>query len=230
MGMLVQGMENAPDVVRLCYERIVSLDGKKVVLIHDGNFEEYTNFPKYILEKRRLGFISPAHFSDLLRTELLVRHGGIWLDSTVYLTKNELPIFLEESWFFCYQTLKPGTHGLSITVSSWALSSIKNNPILVSVRDILFEYWSDNNKLDDYFLFHHVLSAVLVTQPCLREPILEVCNGTPHLLQSKLHQEFDQDVYDHICNQTSLHKLTHKLNEEFKNNTFFSMLLSMNGK
>lgn len=225
-----QGMENAPDIVKLCYERIIRVEGKRVVLIHDGNFGEYTDFPKHILEKRNLGIISPAHFSDLLRTELLVRHGGIWLDATVYLTNNELPLFLENSWFFCYQTLKPGTHGLSITVSSWALSSVPDNPILITVRDILFEYWRVNEKLDDYFLFHHVLSAVLNTQPDLKREILEVCNGTPHLLQSKLDRIFDHDIYDHICSQTSVHKLTHKLGEEIKDDTFFSMLLSMNGK
>lgn len=44
------------------------------------------------------GIITNTHFSDLLRIELLINHGGLWLDATTYLT-GTLPNYISENDF-----------------------------------------------------------------------------------------------------------------------------------
>ena len=40
--------------------------------------------PGYIVEKWGKGQIPAALFSDLLRLQLLIKYGGMWIDSTVF--------------------------------------------------------------------------------------------------------------------------------------------------
>lgn len=82
-----QGVENAPDIVRLCVRSVMdnfTNDGRRVILLNDDNISDYVTFPDYIMEKYRKGIITRALFSDLLRLELLITHGGTWVDSTVF--------------------------------------------------------------------------------------------------------------------------------------------------
>ncbi|PMO99177.1 hypothetical protein BCS96_10275 [Vibrio breoganii] len=205
-----QGMNNAPDIVKSCYESQIRLEGKEVVLIDNENFKNYTNFPKHIIDKWESGLIPPAHFSDLLRVELLCEHGGIWLDATIYCSEKYLPKYLEESWFFCFQKLKPGSQGSSLLVSSWALSSVKNNPILTLLRSVLYEYWERKNNLADYFMFHHLLSFILQCNPALKNHIKPSCNSIPQILLTKLNEEFDSEMFEHITSLSLIHKTTYR--------------------
>lgn len=94
--MWQQGLEEAPEVVRLCRQSLKnSIDKEiKIIEINDENLEMYIDLPEYILEKYSLGKISRAMFADIVRIRLLATYGGIWLDSTVFVSKK-IP-----EWFF----------------------------------------------------------------------------------------------------------------------------------
>lgn len=216
-----QGIDDAPGIVKKCYSKVTMLDGKKVVLITMDNYLEYTSFPEHILKKWNEGLISPTHFSDLLRVELLTRHGGIWLDSTVFLSSKHLPSYLDYSSFFCYQVLKPGLNGHSIICSSWAMSARENCLLLQIVRDYLYKYWEKEVKLFDYFLFHIVLSAVLIELEETGVRIPRQCNSVPHMLQLEMYDDFSDMRWNEIKSMTSLHKLTYKYDSERVNKNSF---------
>lgn len=73
---------------------------KEVILISYDNLEEYVHFPDYILEKWKKGQITNTHMTDLLRLELLIKYGGMWLDATVYCSSPNIPdYFLIRSYF-----------------------------------------------------------------------------------------------------------------------------------
>ena len=80
---------------------------KDIIVLTSKNFLEYVSFPGYIIDKYKKGFIENAHFSDLLRLELLNTYGGLWIDSTVLVTDkindtffdNELFVFKNLSYF-----------------------------------------------------------------------------------------------------------------------------------
>lgn len=79
----LQGMENAPQIVRDCYASVCYwMKDWKITVITADNMNEYVQFPDYIVRKWKEGVISNTHLSDLLRLELLIRYGGLWIDST----------------------------------------------------------------------------------------------------------------------------------------------------
>ena len=82
----LQGIEQAPEIVRACYNSLKQLTGYRLVVIDNTNWREYVELPGYIVEKWEKGRIPAAMFSDLMRVELLIKYGGTWIDSTVLCT------------------------------------------------------------------------------------------------------------------------------------------------
>lgn len=207
-----QGESSAPELVKLCLKSIKKVKGKRVVVVTKDNYKDFVDLPEYVVEKWKKGIISHAHFSDLLRMELLFKHGGIWLDATVFISSDTLPDYLENSWLFLFQSLKPGADGRAVAMSSWAMSSGPGNPVLALTRGYLFEYWRVNNKLYDYFLFHLVVTSILDLFPEYCARIDKVCNSTPHILQLEMVDDLSNERVEQIMNLTCVHKLTHKQN------------------
>ena len=84
-----QGEKKMPDIVKVCYSSICRhADNHPVILITEKNFQEYATMPDFIMQRLYKREMTITHFSDLLRMNLLKRHGGIWLDSTILLTKD----------------------------------------------------------------------------------------------------------------------------------------------
>lgn len=82
-----QGLDNVPEIVKKCNESIrYYLKEKNIHIITEDNICKYVESPPYILEKFERKIILYAQMSDILRTMLLVKYGGMWLDGTVLLT------------------------------------------------------------------------------------------------------------------------------------------------
>ena len=222
----LQGYNDAPRIVKQCLDSICSVKNIQVNLITSDNLSEYTRLPKIILQKWEQGIITNTHLSDLIRADLLVRHGGIWLDATVYVHEGRLPSELRESWLCLYRTLKPGKDGHAIDLSSWAMSAAPNNPILRLTRDYLFDYWSSNNRLFDYFLFHIALRSSLNFYKQYEKFSFGLCNACPHSLQLNFFQEYDEDKFNSILAQSSIHKLTYKNLEKVGADTMLGKFLN----
>lgn len=212
-----QGMENAPLLVKKCYESVKKkLKGKEIIVITDDNMNDYVKFPKHILEKYEKGIITRTHMTDLLRLELLTQYGGMWLDATVLVSEkiDNIPNFYFESDLFFYQSLKPGRDGHCTYMSSWLMSSKTNNKILLITRDLLYKYWEKNNSMVDYFLLHHFLSIVLDYHEDEWKKIVPKDNATPHILLLRLFDKYDENIWNSMMNGSPFHKLTYKFDKE----------------
>jgi hypothetical protein len=82
------------------------------------------------------------HQSDLLRTQLLIKHGGVWADPTTF------PLIPLEDWllgkmnagyFFFY---KPGRDRI---IANWFIAAEKGNNTLDLLYNSLISYWNSNN-------------------------------------------------------------------------------------
>lgn len=85
----------------------------------------------------RLGL---AHRSDILRTQLLIEHGGVWADATVYVNKpimEWVPDLLEPSGIFMFH--RPGRDR---EISNWFIAAQPGHPILIAVYERLLAFWS----------------------------------------------------------------------------------------
>ena len=216
-----QGFNNITKLGLSCLNSIKkNLQGYNIIIINDTNINKYVNIPKYIMDKYKKGIFSPTHFSDILRLELLNTYGGTWIDSSVLINKFDKRFYDNILFFF-------GTKWEGECVgSSWFITSEKNSPILKTTLDLLYEYWKENDKLYNYFLFHLFFKMACDKYKDDYNKVLFISNRDPHILQSQLPNKFNKSFYDHILDISSVHKLTiHKNDNEYKNNTFYSYII-----
>ena len=228
----LQGMNVAPKVVKKCYESIkLKLTDREIVLITSDNMCDYVEFPDFILEKWKIGQITHTHMTDLLRLELLIKYGGMWIDSTVLCTsrREDIPNYFFDSDLFLYQTLKPGRDGQALPISSWLISAKTNNKILIEARFLCYEYWKKNTEMVDYFLFHDFVAIALEHNEREWKKIIPRDNAAPHMLLLRFFDEYDEETWNAIKQQTPFHKLTYKFSEDQAKiqNSFFNRIMEM---
>lgn len=210
-----QGLEYAPEIVKKCYKSLEkNIKNKKIILITKKNYSEYVTLPEYIVDKYEKNIISQAHFADLIRLELLIKYGGTWIDSTVFCSSDKIPSYMLDSDLFLFKTLKPGLDGHAISISNWFITSQKNNAILELTLLLLYKYWSKNDKLIDYFIFHFFFELACEAYPEIWGKVIPTTNSTPHNLLLNLFESYEEDRLKEIINQSVFHKLTYKFGEE----------------
>ena len=222
----LQGIENAPLLVRKNIEYMrKKLSKYDIRVITEKNFRDFTCIPEDIIKKWKTGIISNTHFSDILRLNLLIHHGGVWIDSTAFVS-DRIPQDIEDAPFFIFKSLKPGCIGKYVTVSSWFISSCRNYPILVDTERMLYRYWEKNNFLTDYFIFHLFLEISMEYHPDLIELIPKYTSDSPHIMLYELFSPFEQEKLDSILSKSFVHKLSVKFSEEnfSKEGTFYRYL------
>lgn len=207
-----QGMEEAPPLVQRCYRSVCKhLKDWEITVVTMQNYQNYISFPPHIVKKWEAGKISLTHLSDLLRLELLIRYGGLWIDATVFCTSDNIPQSILESDLFVYQTLKPGADGHSSLLSNWFIYAHTNNRILGITRTLLYAYWEKKNVLVDYFIFHQFFTLACERCPEAFKRIPPICNSTPHILLLNLFEPYNPIFMEDLNRMTPFHKLSYKL-------------------
>lgn len=228
-----QGMDNAPELVQRCYRSLqMNLPHREIILLTEENYKNYVNLPDYIEEKAAKGIIPKAQFSDLLRLELLIRHGGTWIDSTVFCSGWQIPGYMLDSDLFTFQTLKPGLDGQATCMSNWFMTACTNHPILVLTQALLYEYWKKHDTLLDYFIFHLFFQLAIETYPREWEKVVPFSNAVPHILLLRLFEPYEEETWNAVREMTPFHKLSYKFSPEDaqKPGTYYRMLMDGAGE
>ena len=225
----MQGIEEAPDVVRICLKSLKKyLIDKDIVVLDGSNIHDYVVLPDFINAKHEKGIISHAKFSDLMRLELLIKYGGTWIDSTVLCSDAHYPSELLDSDLFVFQRFRKGTKTFG-GLSNWFITSCTNNIILLILRDLLYEYWRRYDCDVDYFIFHLFFCMIAEYHREEIDNIPKRSNGYPLVLGSRLAEQYDASRYEKLCSYTSFHKLTHKLDRKvYCNGTYYDVLINRN--
>ena len=240
-----QGENNAPPIVKKCMQSVKNFNqDKNIIVLDDESIEKYIEIPEYIKKKYQQKIISKAHFSDYIRTCLLVKYGGIWIDATVLLT-NRIPQEISNQDFFVfknalwYNNKKIPSENLfklflridkdaGLYGSNWFIVSKPNNPILKLQKKLLEQYWFAENNLIYYFLYHLFISKSLIkNSQCKKvfEKMYSLSNKEPHMLQSILKEKYNNEFFEEIKNLSSIHKLTYKFEKIIKN-SFIEYLIN----
>jgi len=206
----LQGMENAPDVCKICYESVTKLD-REIVVVTEKNLGDYVDIPDYIMDLWQEGTITNAHFSDILRAELLVKRGGIWIDSTVFISD---PVgaqkYITDPDLFCFRSVMRDGSSDFITYDSWFLRNARTSGILSDTLNMLEEYWKREHELKHYFLFHlfFTLATWRHPQECASIPIYstEPC----HVMQLEMMNRYNEKRWEQLLGMSPIHKLTYK--------------------
>jgi len=98
-----QGIENAPEVVKICYESLLKYcPQKNIILLSEENLNDYISLPKYVEDKYQQGIISRTHYSDIVRTISLQPTAERGLIRPYYLLRNQIHFILIQT-SFCFR-------------------------------------------------------------------------------------------------------------------------------
>ena len=116
-----------------------------------NNFSEYVDIPDFIIKKYNKGIITPTHFSDILRLELLKKYGGTWIDATMFITDKNLPDYMLNDKLFICQSIED----TAAQIESFFITSESNNKIITMTLELLYKYWEKHNVLIHYLLMFY---------------------------------------------------------------------------
>jgi hypothetical protein len=228
----LQGYDSAPDIVKACISSMKHyMSDAEINIITEDNLSKYVTFPDFILDKYHRGIISKTHFSDLLRLELLINYGGVWIDATVLLTQK-VPDYIFNSQLFVFNIGK-GNNLEPRLASSWFIAAKSQNKILSLTKTLLYKYWEENDYLLNYFTLHYFfrISTEIYNEDWQK---LYHITGNTSILADILFEFFDEEKYKFIKQVCFCQKLTYKFEKqklevpENINNTFYEKIIKEN--
>ena len=203
-----QGEETMPPVVKSCYKSVLrNAEKHPVILITENNITEYVDIPQYIYEKIREKKMTLTHFSDILRENLLYKHGGIWMDATIYMTAS----FSKEMYKYEYYSIKGAFEEWEWT--GFFQAAGKGNVFAKAVSHLFNCYWKEHDCLISYLLIDCFLAVARKHSPAIDQMIKDLPqkDASIFLLNDQyLDKTYDVDEMEALSNKTNLHKLSYK--------------------
>ena len=216
------GVKDAPKIVHICLKSIKKyIPNMEIVLVDKNNVKKYVKLPKHILQKYEKKIICEAHFSDIVRVNLLNKYGGLWLDSTIFLT-GALPRDIFKAEFFAPSLCdinpkkSPGFKYRSLLLPGvfcnyLMYASKPHNYVVECMVAFLNEYWKDRNWAD-YFLFYEFTAVAIEEDKKFFDVIVSMLRNHyyPEQLFLNLNTNLDAPYNQEIWNQIKefpIHKI-----------------------
>lgn len=224
------GIESAPELIKKCYDKLKKTNyNSNIELITDNNISEYIDFPNYILEKYKIGEISKAQFSDILRFSLLSLYGGYWIDATILVTQN-LKSKMQD--FDVFSIKNKNFNKWNISKRRWTSYfwyAKKNNYFIKKVNIFFLSYWKQYDFLIDYFLVDHIINLLYENDKRIKQIIDSIPSSNPEVssLQPLLDSTFQEEDFKSLSKETYLFKLNWKVKfDNTKEKTYWKILFS----
>lgn len=224
-----QGMEQAPEIVRICQTSLRRyLKEREIIVLSDGNIDQYVTFPEHIQQKYHEGKIPQAQYSDLLRLELLTRYGGTWIDATVLCTGSHFPQEILNADLFFFQYIREGNkefHG----ISNWFITASSNQKALLILKEMLYQYHQDYDCTVAYFIFHVFFMMIVKKLPEEVKQMPRVSNKYCFALENHLGDSYDETWLRAMMANCCFHKLNGRLwkEAEGKEDTYLCKIKEM---
>ena len=208
----LQGEDKAPPLVKACFRSIRRHCKQELVVLDEKTIFDYITLPPEIMEKRRAGKIKHAHFADICRVELLYEHGGIWLDSTCFVTEP-IPDWIIEQDFFVYMAGNKVGSPYSYMQNCF-IRSRKGAYLLDAWRAMMLDFWMHENHSFDYFM-HQLLFKTLVQNDLRAKKYFA---KMPHVEQDPTHalwwrygaKPFNKKIFDDVTSGAFFQKTSYK--------------------
>lgn len=206
----LQGECEAPPVVRACVSSVKKwCKNRKVVVLDSSNYREYATLPTCLVEKYESGGVNHAHFSDVLRFELLRKHGGIWIDATCFLTK----VIPDEALKHSFYSLNGAySGGLGWKWTSWFMAAKKGDLLVENMCRFYEAYWARYNSAITYLFLDCWLLALYNHFLAIRENIdrLPDCRGQCYGIIGNWNELYEEESFLKIADACFINKLTYK--------------------
>ena len=228
-----QGEDSMPPIVKVCYQSILKHAGSHPVhLITSENYKDYISFPSQIINNFEKGNITLTHLSDLLRFALLAEYGGLWMDSTLWVT-GDISQYIDDKYLFSLkQSAKDDLYVSNYRWAGYCFGGGKYNIVLTNVRNLLYYYYWEHHSKYNYFILDYIIDLVYNEVPAAKAMIDAIPYNNPDVekLYSCLNQKFNNLEYLHLCKHTAIHKLSWKgkllLKDQSNMPTYYSYLIN----
>ena len=230
----LQGIEEAPYIVQKCIESIKNFYGEQFLLIEEKDIPRLVALPDFIIEKFNNKQISPAHFVDIVRIELLYQYGGFWMDSTNFMT-GRIPQKYIDMDFFMHTASGEYSY---VFIQNYFIRAKRYDPLLYLWKQLLYKYWETENKAVDYF-FAQYLFKLLVTH---NAEAARIFNNMPNIDESGTqllwlrfgNDPFDEEKFKEMCSKSFFQKCSYKKRKNFiqeiKKGSMADYVINHNGK
>lgn len=227
-----QGLDQAPDIVKVCIDSIKKNAGNhRVIILTEDNYKDYVDIPLWVEEKKNKGIITRTNYSDLLRLSLLAKHGGMWIDSTFFCTSPVIDEYFQEP---LWSIKRPDYFHASVASGYFAGYSLACKPCnrfaFITIRDFFLNYWKHNDTMVDYLMVDYMIVLAQKYDKNIEKAFSLIKPNNPRCddLYKVMGEKFDKEKWDELKRNTSLFKLSWKYNyplEKDGKKTFYGMLL-----
>lgn len=151
-----------------------------------------------------------THFSDLLRMNLLKRHGGIWLDSTILLTKDIDSIINTSLPYYSHHHIPNNCNVVKGKWTGFFLACGKGNILPSFILDAFYNYWKNNNRIVTYLFIDYLFALAYKHIPAVSKMVNNIPVKPMSNLSKCLNQEYDKKAMETFYTKYHFHKLTYK--------------------
>lgn len=227
-----QGEQAAPELVKMCIDSIRrNANGAEVVVITKDNFRDYADIPEYIIQKHEKGYVSFAQLSDIMRVFLISKHGGLWLDSTIYVSQPIPEDIFSKPFYSLHTSYKKTPFVQNDRIHCFVLGGTPGSKPFMFERELLSDYWKSRNVIIDYYLLDYSIMFQYFNLEDIKSLIdnLEPTSEGLYELVSLLDKPYDEVRLESVLSANLFSKLI--WNEDWKKTsqgqqTNYSVLLS----
>ena len=230
-----QGEEKAPELVKLCISSMrKNANGAEVIVINKDNYKEWADIPDYIIEKHIKGYISFAQLSDIMRIFLISKHGGLWLDSTIYVSQPIPQTIFHKSFYSLHTKFKRTPFVQNDRIHCFVLGGNPGSKIIQFEKSLLSAYWKTHDVIVDYYLLDYSIMLAYWTFSDVHETIdsLDYTSEGLYQLVEILDAEYSPAMLEQVLSENLFSKLVwnQKHNtEHISKETNYMHLLELNG-
>ena len=212
--------QKTPDIVTACMKSAEKHRGDfRLKVLNLETIGKYSDLPGFVHDRLKDGRMRFAHFSDLLRLNLLKNHGGVWMDPTC-LMFAEIPKYITEQEFFVFLTDRM-THFPYSFMQNFFIRAQKGAFLADIWYRMCIEYWKNESTEIEYFQ-HQLMFKALVEN---NETARALFEKMPHVSEdemmqfigdrhfTKLLEQFDPAEWDRIQKESFIQKTTYRINK-----------------
>ena len=211
----LQGEENMPEVVRICIDSIKQNVPKdySVEFVDNTNLREWVDIPQRIYDLLHAGKLRPAYFSDIVRMRLLSQYGGIWIDSTVFVSAP-IPDDFFEKRLYSIQAKDEEHRSEDLyygALTSFLIGGSNQCPLFDFLYNFFITYSNKHWILIDGHLINIAFRIAYENNiGGIREDInnIGVNNANRNLLFLEINKPFNEEQWVELTN----HQIFHKMN------------------
>ncbi|WP_044470310.1 capsular polysaccharide synthesis protein [Mannheimia massilioguelmaensis] len=203
--------DKLPPIVSLCRESLkkyISTDKFDLIILNSESYKEWTDFRKEQIKAE----ITQAHFTDILRTKLLEKWGGFWIDATDMLTQDfyeaTQKIREQKQFIFTYAGSRTGT---------WFMYSKPRNYIMSMLSEAISLWWELKCYLTNYFMIHDIIEMFYWVDPdyrCDWDEMLKIHPSDALSVLRAYNRTISPEEFDKLISSSFVHKLTYKYDAE----------------